>query len=602
MPRKITSITIDNYRAWYGLYSPIFLPKGENLLIYGENGSGKSSFFKSLQNFFRSSVSGDPAFELNVFSVLAGNTNGVLTVEFTDLPPDVASVNSYIYSTPTPSTNNQPFINDTRKLNSFLDYKKMLGLHFTDPESQSTPDLFELLIEGLLGDYIIPSTGRTVNAEIQTITEGLSRRSDSWMYQEAVANVPIIQAAIQVIITDVLIGLNQLLNEYFDDTLEVLLFEYHFDIYPTYRKYLIKRFKIHVNYSGRVINSYNGFLNEARLSSMAICFYLAAVLSHPPAGTSYKILFLDDIFIGLDMSNRVPLLEVINNEFSDFQCFITTYDRNWFETSKHWFEFNSIGKWKNLEIYVNDQLHAFEIPLLITETDNIKLAEQYFFKKDYPAAANALRRECEELLKRILPDEMRFSADPNTGVTFEIIQLETLYGNLVKFLEANQIDASFIKEFKFFQKNIFNPLSHGDITVPHYRQEISAAIDFVKNLRKIKVKKIISVSPESYGILCLDTKHNLTWQTQHYEISCLDNVYAIQFDTNPVVLTNPRCNLFHHETTTHWYYFDHQDLDLKSIFKTVWRLCKYPNEADLRLMFQWISNKDGVKLNDLMIF
>lgn len=602
MPRKITSITIDNYRAWYGLYSPILLPNGENLLVYGENGSGKSSFFKSLQNFFQSSANGNPAFELNQFSVIAGNTNGALTIEFTDLPPDIASVNSYIYSTPTPSTNNQPFINDTRKLNSFLDYKKMLGVHFTDPDSHSIPDLFSLLVEGLLGDYIIPSTGQTVNDEIQAITDGLARRSDSWMYQEAVENVPIIQAAIRTIVVDVLTGANQLLHEYFDDKLQILLHDYHFDINPDYQKNLIKRFKINVNYSGRIINSYNSFLNEARLSSIAICFYLAAVLSHPPAGTNYKVLFLDDIFIGLDMSNRVPLLEVINKEFSNFQCFITTYDRNWYETSKHWFEFNTVEKWKSLEIYVNDQQHLFEIPLLVTETDNVKLAEQYFFKKDYPASANTLRRECEILLKRILPDEMRFSADPNTGITFEIIQLETLYGNLVKFLEANHIDASFIKEFRFFQKNIFNPLSHGDITVPYYRQEISAAIDFVIKLRKIKVKKIISVSPDSYGILCLDTKHNLTWQTQHYEISCLDNVYAIQYDTNPVVLTNPRCNLYHHETATHWYYFDYRDLDLKSIFKTVCRLCKYPKDTDINLMFQWISNKDGVKLNDLMVF
>ena len=51
MPRKITGITIDNYRAWHGPYPKIELPNGENLLIYGENGSGKSSFFKWAPGF-----------------------------------------------------------------------------------------------------------------------------------------------------------------------------------------------------------------------------------------------------------------------------------------------------------------------------------------------------------------------------------------------------------------------------------------------------------------------------------------------------------------------------------------------------------------------
>jgi ABC-type molybdenum transport system ATPase subunit/photorepair protein PhrA len=45
--KKITEITLCNYRAFLNKPNEedkykISLPKGENLLIYGENGSGKS--------------------------------------------------------------------------------------------------------------------------------------------------------------------------------------------------------------------------------------------------------------------------------------------------------------------------------------------------------------------------------------------------------------------------------------------------------------------------------------------------------------------------------------------------------------------------------
>ena len=32
----------------------------------------------------------------------------------------------------------------------------------------------------------------------------------------------------------------------------------------------------------------------------------------------YKFLFLDDIFIGLDTSNRIPLLNILQNEFDEY--------------------------------------------------------------------------------------------------------------------------------------------------------------------------------------------------------------------------------------------------------------------------------------------
>jgi ABC-type uncharacterized transport system fused permease/ATPase subunit len=55
--RWITGITLDNYRAFPNAYAKIDIPPGNHLLVYGENGSGKSSLYNGLKDFFHSSDS-----------------------------------------------------------------------------------------------------------------------------------------------------------------------------------------------------------------------------------------------------------------------------------------------------------------------------------------------------------------------------------------------------------------------------------------------------------------------------------------------------------------------------------------------------------------
>ncbi|MBN3923585.1 AAA family ATPase [Nostoc sp. NMS4] len=48
---KITKIELKNFRAFYGEHTIDLSKKGKNLLIYGENGSGKSSLLKAIELF-----------------------------------------------------------------------------------------------------------------------------------------------------------------------------------------------------------------------------------------------------------------------------------------------------------------------------------------------------------------------------------------------------------------------------------------------------------------------------------------------------------------------------------------------------------------------
>ena len=51
---KIQSVKVTNYKAFLGTYELKF--SGKNVFIYGENGSGKSSLYYALKDFFQSSV------------------------------------------------------------------------------------------------------------------------------------------------------------------------------------------------------------------------------------------------------------------------------------------------------------------------------------------------------------------------------------------------------------------------------------------------------------------------------------------------------------------------------------------------------------------
>lgn len=63
---KIKTIKIHNYRAFYPQFDN-HIPKpyeiavkGKNVLIYGENGSGKTSLFRAVRDFIASSERSQP--------------------------------------------------------------------------------------------------------------------------------------------------------------------------------------------------------------------------------------------------------------------------------------------------------------------------------------------------------------------------------------------------------------------------------------------------------------------------------------------------------------------------------------------------------------
>ena len=71
---RITEVEIKNFKAFYGTYRINLHKAGKNLLVYGENGSGKSSLFFALKLFLESGDNPSHRFEndQNIFIADAG--------------------------------------------------------------------------------------------------------------------------------------------------------------------------------------------------------------------------------------------------------------------------------------------------------------------------------------------------------------------------------------------------------------------------------------------------------------------------------------------------------------------------------------------------
>ena len=159
----------------------------------------------------------------------------------------------------------------------------------------------------------------------------------------------------------------------------------------------------------RDIPEHHLFLNEARLSAIAIAIYFSSILIQPES--RLKILALDDVLIGLDMSNRLPVLDILEEYFPEHQIFLTTYDKAWYEIAKQRL---SDAEWEYAEFYTSES-NEHEIPIHVQDKPYLEKAKAYFKANDYKACVIYLRTAFEASIKKFCEKEnlqVRYRENP----------------------------------------------------------------------------------------------------------------------------------------------------------------------------------------------
>ena len=166
-PVRIQAISLTNFRAFPGPAPARFELAGKNLLLYGENGAGKSSLFHALSNFFSEEP---PKLQQhnNVFSGLAVADCKVAielvgdpkAVEWTasyhpcvfDIKRPVESVADWFFA------GSEPRISDAALRAACIDYKSLLNTNFRHFSGEV--NLFDIAVDHLLRDYPVSHAGR----------------------------------------------------------------------------------------------------------------------------------------------------------------------------------------------------------------------------------------------------------------------------------------------------------------------------------------------------------------------------------------------------------------------------------------------------------
>lgn len=240
------------------------------------------------------------------------------------------------------------------------------------------------------------------------------------------------------------------------------------------------------------------FFNEARLTCMALALRLAFLDARVVAGDDFApVIFIDDLLISLDMSCRQFVISLLLKYADQKQMFIFSHDRAFHNLT--WAEIVKQGKkddWIAYELYANQDTD-YSKPVLIKQQSYIEKAKQKYRCLDLSGCANTIRSACERELKRILPQNLVLRKQANDDDPIQFNNLSALINQLSPFrekffdCELNQFP-DVAPNLSNDRKLVMNPYSHDDIETPLYRRELKNAIDDVERLSKIKKKRLIN--------------------------------------------------------------------------------------------------------------
>lgn len=436
---RIEKIRLSNYKFFYGDFE---LPvNGKNLLLYGENGSGKSSIYEALKLLAKDNFS-DFDNDKNIFA----QRNDEASVEFVFNNEQELIITSDLEEIP----DYMPIIAGLSVFKPMLDYKKLLRVHYASEGAQGRINLYHMF-RSLLYSYPVKRNGEeAILSEIEDLLEYfklLETTLDSNFTKE----------------------INRYLKDYFQADFKIEKFEYKTKIDKN-DSTVTPIINAIVDYKEHLVYKYHTFLNEARLSALAISIYLFAIkkLIDVLDEDSLKILVLDDLLISLDMSNRLKVLTVLKSEFADFQIFFFTHDKELYEIYKNKMD------WMKYELYLDD---TDEIPVCILKEgkSEIERAKVFYAQKDYDACALLLRKGFEKIIKNFLtPKERR-----NTNCVE--LDLSGLISRAIS--KCDEPAKSILEKLNSDRQHILNPLCHFT-TKNIYSEELKNAI---VDLEKLKV-------------------------------------------------------------------------------------------------------------------
>lgn len=187
---------------------------------------------------------------------------------------------------------------------------------------------------------------------------------------------------------------------------------------------------------------------------------------------------IDDVLIGLDHSNRLPILDLLQKRFADWQVVLMTHDKTWFDLARAHLPEKT---WSCIEIYEGDVAAKAPMPI-VRPTQNrpapalLQKAEDLLALGYVEAAANYTRHAFEHRVRtacELKQIEMPFRADQKAYQAQDFLDRHTTWKVTGTFSQADW-DAA-IHRRELFKNVVMNPCSHSSApNIP--KQEVTDAI------------------------------------------------------------------------------------------------------------------------------
>lgn len=579
--QRIQSITLRNFKFFYGTETQQPLNKLElnqkNLLLYGENGSGKSSIYWALYTFMQSCLKTDseiskyfdPANNQNLrnrFANTADNSGIIL-----EIVSPTGTITKEISNTEL-QTNipNDSTVDKILEGSDFITYKYLSKLY--DFRNSQEIDLFDWLEKEVLmfvnfGEGFTDNVGNLSTSTYAsdwwqficeapvTLTpnnknKNTAKRSATEYGRLVHTTIPKFVELLKGFLSRIAVKANTYLK---DDFQEVFQIDFKTEsIECSYNNWIgtgnISRpkvpLKVIFDHSLLPPNQQNvekphTFLNEARLTAIALSIRLAMLDERLYDPNSASLLVLDDFLLSLDMSYRDIVLDIILKRTDEYQLLMLTHDRAFYNLCKRRIENlppETFG-WEFKEMYQDQTDTGIPCPFIPNKESYLSLAKKYLKEFDYPACANYLRKESERILKLILPKNLTIYFKEDEGS--KPLQLDNLIGNLKTYLTQLGGDFSSFEKLKEHKDVLMNPLSHDNIDTPIYKRELINAIEIIEKLNRLKVE-VFSADPDNerpFVLKEMDTSGD-DWE---YVFYLKENFRAIKGLDGNWLLSNPKC-------------------------------------------------------------
>ncbi|MBS4059214.1 MAG: hypothetical protein KG029_02325 [Bacteroidetes bacterium] len=488
--------------------SPLLKIGGKHMLIYGENGSGKSTIYWALYTLLESSLkktddeirryfkkTGDESL-VNIFATGRNDTHikAVLKVG--------ANAKTYRISRKSRDLciRGNADVQESNMASDFINYRVLFQLHNLKHSMNNdlwnwfyeevlpyvkignTPclDTFDKLAKG--PDKIRNIEGEEVYPTASLRTAATTEEKGNFQrYKAYKQNVNGWNNWLKNFLSEITTKANVLIQNEFKYNFKIKL-EFKqkvYEISETVFTFHLPQIIISIPEFQGIINPHikkpHTFLNEAKWSAIGLSVRFA-VLDIKLYTAELKTLVIDDMLISLDMSNRDVVLDLLFNKYSnDYQLILMTHDRFLFELAQYKITTLRQTNWMYLEMFENEN-GGQPKPLIIEKTNQIQKAWALFHAKELDLSANTLRKATEKLCKTYLTKQERLNADYSIKDLHKMIEALKVKGT------ANGLDVNKLSKLMEYKDRILNPNSHYDIETPLFKIELEKAIKTVEEL------------------------------------------------------------------------------------------------------------------------